>query len=433
MKPINLTVKIILLCVCVCLLTFAYLFSHKNAIDEQTTNRIFRKANVQNLSDTNNYRFLKKIGDQSDVIAIGEATHGSKEFNEIRLDFFKYLVIQCNYKLFFIEGDYTSFLPLTDYIENGIGDPKTILNIANTWLWKGTDMLAIVNWMREFNKDKKPEQKVRLLGIDIRGHFQKLFYIKKYFKANQTQNKDSILNIISALYKINKKSEDYDKYMETLNLLIKHDLDNKKDCSLETGDYQIHFLEMLLAEEIQISKLPSIVQLAMLRDKFIASNVIWLCNHGKLKQKGLLAVHNFHVAAKISEALSNWKTCGTYLRSALGNKYFAIYTDFASGSTEAVGGEGGNKSLNTYTIPGSKNAFSYFLKSAQRKKFFLNLREANKETKTSLNRLLVFNSLGSTYEGDSRTLQKYNLNQQFDGYIYLPSITAKEKIKEKLF
>jgi|GEM_PF-4618273 len=411
---------------CLLFVVSAFCFSCQHRLSQEQTAVIFAKNKVTELTDSN-YSFLKKIGNQSQIIGVGEATHGSKEFNEVRLAFFKYLVQNCNYKLFCFEGDFSTFLPVSNYVESGIGEPEDLLLNTSWFLWDGQDMLKIVEWMRAYNKDKSSEQKVRLIGIDMRNLEVILLDIKKYFKANKTSNQDEILLEIANLFKLDEKSAQYLKELQRLSDLVKADTQADHNYSLESGNYLIHYLQLNLEEEIAYKKASTLNQKMDLRDRFMAQNTEWFCKHSNMGGKALLAAHNLHVA-KMRQGV--YKICGEHLKEDLGIRYFNIYIDFASGSALAHGGKHNN--IGVYNLPGNKDAFSYHLQSAQRNSFFLNLRDADHKTRAVLNQLFVFNQLGSTFESDAQASAKFNLAQQFDGYVYLPAVTAKQKIRFKL-
>ena len=64
------------------------------------------------------------IPEDSKIIALGEATHGNVEFQELKLDLFKQLVEKYNVKAFVLEGDYGGSEQVNRYIHGGEGTSK---------------------------------------------------------------------------------------------------------------------------------------------------------------------------------------------------------------------------------------------------------------------------------------------------------------------
>lgn len=61
------------------------------------------------------------------IIALGEATHGNKEFQELKLSIFKKLVEENGVRAFAIEGDFGGCLEVNDYIHGGSGSTLRLL------------------------------------------------------------------------------------------------------------------------------------------------------------------------------------------------------------------------------------------------------------------------------------------------------------------
>ena len=86
-----------------------------------------------NLSDSVNVimpKYLKQLDEvfkAKRVIGLGEATHGTSEFTQIRLDLFKYLVENHDYTIFFLEADYSACSRINRYIHGAEDNGKEAL------------------------------------------------------------------------------------------------------------------------------------------------------------------------------------------------------------------------------------------------------------------------------------------------------------------
>src|ERR1700733_7071750 len=85
------------------------------------------------------------------VIGMGEATHGSHEFETIKSDVFKLLVAQKHFSVFALEANFTECLPIDSFIKTGIGDPRKLVSNMMLWPWKTGEMLGLIDWMRKYN------------------------------------------------------------------------------------------------------------------------------------------------------------------------------------------------------------------------------------------------------------------------------------------
>ena len=64
------------------------------------------------------------IPEQTKIVALGEATHGNKEFQQLKLDIFKIMVEDYGVRAFSLEGDYGGCEAVNRYIHGGDGTVK---------------------------------------------------------------------------------------------------------------------------------------------------------------------------------------------------------------------------------------------------------------------------------------------------------------------
>ena len=80
------------------------------------------------------------------IIALGEATHGNVEFQELKLDVFKQLVEE-GVKAFAIEGDYGGCEKVNEYIQNGIGDLKEVVHYIGFQIYHTEQIAELISYM----------------------------------------------------------------------------------------------------------------------------------------------------------------------------------------------------------------------------------------------------------------------------------------------
>ncbi len=104
---------------------------------------------------------------QARVIAVGEATHGTREFFEIRQQLLQYLVNHRGFRKLVIEADGGSTCDLDAYIQTGRGDPVELIHQMGFWTWRTQELLDIVRWMRSHNASVEDGGRVSLQGLDM--------------------------------------------------------------------------------------------------------------------------------------------------------------------------------------------------------------------------------------------------------------------------
>ncbi len=98
---------------------------------------------------------LKKIVGDARIVALGEATHGTREFFQLKHRMLEFLVTQMGFSIFSIEANMPESYRLNDFVLRGEGDPAKLMKGMYVWLWDTQEVLDMVLWMREYNKSGK--------------------------------------------------------------------------------------------------------------------------------------------------------------------------------------------------------------------------------------------------------------------------------------
>ncbi|HKE13886.1 MAG TPA: erythromycin esterase family protein, partial [Kofleriaceae bacterium] len=101
------------------------------------------------------------------VVALGEATHGTREFFQMKHRMFEYLVSERGFTVFAIEANWPESLAVNRYVLTGEGDPKAALAGLYFWTWNTEEVLALIEWMRAWNADPAHARKVKFFGFDM--------------------------------------------------------------------------------------------------------------------------------------------------------------------------------------------------------------------------------------------------------------------------
>ena len=108
---------------------------------------------------------LKKIIGDARIVSLGEATHGSREFFQLKHRMLEFLATEKGFTIFSIEANMPEAYRLNDYVLNGNGDPAQLIKGMYFWTWNTEEVLDMVLWMREFNKSGKG--RLQFTGFDM--------------------------------------------------------------------------------------------------------------------------------------------------------------------------------------------------------------------------------------------------------------------------
>jgi len=110
-------------------------------------------------------RPLRALIGQARIVSLGEATHGSREFFQLKHRMLEFLANEMGFSIFSIEANLPEAYRLNDYVLDGKGDPAQLLRGMYFWTWDTEEVLAMIRWMRAFNQSGKG--RVQFTGFDM--------------------------------------------------------------------------------------------------------------------------------------------------------------------------------------------------------------------------------------------------------------------------
>lgn len=114
---------------------------------------------------------VEKIG-HARFVLMGEASHGTHEFYQARIDITKQLIEKKGFMAVMIEGDWPDAYRVHRYLQ-GQGDARMSaqalddFNRFPTWMWKNTTIPPFLQWLRAYNDNTTATNKVGFYGLDL--------------------------------------------------------------------------------------------------------------------------------------------------------------------------------------------------------------------------------------------------------------------------
>lgn len=109
---------------------------------------------------------LRQLVHGAAVVGLGESAHGTHEQFALKHRVARYLVERLGFRTIAWEEPWGSGVAIDRYVTTGEGDPRAIVRDAS-FLLQNEDMLALMRWMRAFNRHRGDDDKVRFLGADV--------------------------------------------------------------------------------------------------------------------------------------------------------------------------------------------------------------------------------------------------------------------------
>ena len=133
---------------------------------------------------------LKKMIGNARIVSLGEATHGTREFFQLKHRMLEFLASEMGFTIFSIEANMPEAYRLNDYVLNGNGDPAKLIKGMYFWTWDTQEVLDMVLWMREFNKSGKG--RVQFTGFDMQTPNVAADIVRDFVDKNDTEYADAL-------------------------------------------------------------------------------------------------------------------------------------------------------------------------------------------------------------------------------------------------
>jgi erythromycin esterase-like protein len=127
---------------------------------------------------------LKKVVGDARIVELGEATHGTREFFQLKHRMLEFLATEMGFTIFSIEANMPEAYRLNDYVLNGTGDPVELLRGMYFWTWNTEEVLEMIRWMRAFNASGRG--RVQFTGFDMQTHTVALDIVQQFVRRYDT-------------------------------------------------------------------------------------------------------------------------------------------------------------------------------------------------------------------------------------------------------
>lgn len=389
--------------------------------------------------------------DSVKVFGMGEATHGTKEFFEIKAKTFEYLVTNCNYKVFGIEAAYGECCYINDYLYSGVGNIDTIMQYFSFWTWRTEEVKELLLWIREYNKQKSENAKISFYGFDMQDVYWNVKYFFDFLKSDtsayidnlKSNNNPYLSKSKNQIYELFKDS----MYRDTLELfnneLIKWLNENETKLKQKYSNKRIEQLRLCLINYGQAMGNFKHDEYEY-RDNCMAINIISIQNLENAKM--FLWAHNGHITLAHSPGfkINIGAPMGGFLQKEFGLKYYSLGFVFNQGSFNARKYVSNTKkdtikyqstnnkwhlelrecSVSVY----KKNTLSNALSSSGLDNFFVDIRASDNSI---FSKPLLTYTIGGIFYNKKTSSGFIIAKKQFDGLIYISKTTRAIPIKEK--
>src|SRR5574338_448135 len=130
---------------------------------------------------------MDRIGDAR-IVMLGEATHGTSEYYSWRSYITQRLIQEKGFNFIAVEGDWPDCYRLNRYIKNYPDAGNNAIDVLRefnrwqTWMWANWEIVALAEWLFNYNKPISSEKKIGFYGLDVYSLWESMDSIMNYLR-----------------------------------------------------------------------------------------------------------------------------------------------------------------------------------------------------------------------------------------------------------
>ncbi|MFD2514123.1 erythromycin esterase family protein [Pontibacter locisalis] len=278
---------------------------------------------------------LYKIVDDKSILGFGEATHGTAEFERAFALITKKLIREKGFNVVvFAEMNFADTWALNHYVLQNLEGDEAGLHTPHAFLQE--DRIQLIEWIRAYNSDKPPHEKVWFLGADVNTPNEAARNALLYCEENNITLPSETHQALTAvkefpLYSVSQHTrqitplEDILNKIQPLYRLIQQG--NHQQDSLNLKQLWLYQSITNLNHALRSYYAASHSQDSF-RDSTMYSNIKWVLKQ-RPEAKMLVYAHNVHIAKKVGykDISPGIARLGWHLNQHHRDKYAVIGTE----------------------------------------------------------------------------------------------------------
>jgi erythromycin esterase len=380
------------------------------------------------------------VGDAK-VVGVGEATHGSHEFFDLKDRLFRYLVEKKGFTTFTLEMSWSAGLEIDDYLQHGDSnrDARQVVHDAMADSpWDREEFVTLVQWMRDYNI-QHPDHPVHFAGDDVSApklDARVFDTVTDYVQRTHPQSLPHLTELLSGLGPINdvitggylqlplaERQQNAAKAQQVLEFVEQLGPAGGKDAEFAVQNAR-NIAQTYTFLTVDPNDQASLTAMETYRDQLMAENTTWWEQYtgGKV----MLSAQDDHVGYVASDPTTYPRTQGSFLHDALGAGYLAIGTTFDQGSflskDQPLGGDWKKFSVG----PAGPGMNEYTLDQVRYTDYYADLRQAPPAARTWLDTTRPTYNVGTVFPNP--TTPQIAIGRAYDVLIHLHTVRQADKL-----
>jgi erythromycin esterase len=245
---------------------------------------------------------LRRIIGTARILSLGEATHGSREFFQLKHRLLEFAVAELGFTIFALEANFTECLRINNYVLGGRGSAADVLSGTRFWTWDTEEVLALIEWMRDWNSTHA--RQVSFYGYDMQFPTEPALATLDYLRCvapdlyeASAEHLDALCDDLSSEHFRLRDATLQKQVLDTIDY-IRTVFDQERTAwvaATSTREWQLARLNAVVLAQSARLRLPALAAQVASRDLAMAENVVDLLALEGEQSKAVLWAHNGHV------------------------------------------------------------------------------------------------------------------------------------------
>lgn len=393
-------------------------------------------------------RFLERVGDAR-IVVLGESTHGSREFYQMRARISQALIEQKGFDIIALEADWPDVTRIDHYIHP---DPRPPLyrrqpfSSFPRWMWRNRPFIEFTGWLKATNEQRDVDDRISINGLDLYNLAGSMRLVLNYLGTIDRKSAEYAWQQYRCLLPIADDPGRYGGYANTgrypvckqpVEVVYEMFLHKAEAWSLTDPERYFHALQNALLVvkgeyffRLNFSDDPGSARDAWnYREQNMMESLQRLMEHHGGDSKVIIWAHNTHVgdSRATDMAEDDRHSLGERIRTAFPEQSYLVGFGTHTGTVTAA--PGWNMSAQVMQVPDSHaESFEHLLHMAEADNFLLPLREIeHRALRERLTEEHGQRAIGVSYDPDNELEKHYQgarLAEQFDELIWFDRTTA---------
>jgi erythromycin esterase len=307
---------------------------------------------------------LRQVIGDARIVALGEASHGTKEFFQMKHRLLEFLVTEMGFTHFSIEANMPEAYRINEYVLTGQGDPEELVEGMGFWTWNTQELLDMVLWMRAYNASGQGP--VQFTGFDAQVAAGAADNLRGFLADADPSYLPAAESAFARVATAEQTRLATAADVAAARAVLDHMSSRRNDY---LANFSVEKVEWMIQNARIVVQVIELIARRAPRDLSMAENVNWILDHAPAGSKIVLWAHNGHV-----NRVPQWM--GGYLDERHGDDMYVLSLNFGNGRYNARGPEGLTSHPVHPPVPGSLETL---FQATGMPRFILDLRHMDEE------------------------------------------------------